>query len=214
MYLDDMLVITNSPDQARDHTSALIYMLDGLGFLVHPEKSLTQPTQRVEFLGMILDTNSMELQVPGEKIKIRSEAKGLLNSTSSASVREVTRLIGKMASVSKAIVPAPLFYRSLQRDTTIALWANNQNYDVQCRLCPQSSEELQWWIDHLSEWNGKSFMKAQNPDIVIESDASFRGWGATSDGVSTGGGHGVPRKDAGTSTAWRSKLPVWRFKLL
>ena len=69
IYLDDILVIANSPKQSADHTSALIYTLENLGFIVHPEKSMTQPTQRVEFLGMIIDSTSMELQVPCPKIK-------------------------------------------------------------------------------------------------------------------------------------------------
>ena len=68
-YLDDNFVIANTPEQAADHTSALIYTLENLGFVIHdhPEKSMTQPTQRVEFLGMIIDSSSMELQVPGQK---------------------------------------------------------------------------------------------------------------------------------------------------
>ncbi len=47
-YLDDNLVIANTPEQAADHTSALIYTLENLGFVIHPEKSMTQPTQGVE----------------------------------------------------------------------------------------------------------------------------------------------------------------------
>ena len=66
--------------QPADHTSTLIYTLENLGFIVHPEKSMTQPTQRVEFLGMIIDSRSMELQFPGQKIKsIRSDARKSLN---------------------------------------------------------------------------------------------------------------------------------------
>ena len=172
IYLDDILVIANSQDQATDHTSTLIYTLENLGFIVHPEKSMTQPTQRVEFLGMIIDSRSMELQVPGQKIKsIRSDARKILHSRR-ASTRETSRLIGKMTSVAQAIPPAPLFYRTLQRDVSWALARSNQNYDAPCFISPKSSEELQWWIDHLTEWNGKSLMKGQTPDMTIESDAS------------------------------------------
>jgi len=32
-------------------------------------------------------------------------------------------------------------------------------------------EELQWWIDHLSAWNGRTIMM-EKPSLVIESDAS------------------------------------------
>ena len=118
LYLDDILVIANSPKQSADHTSALFYTLENLGFIVHPEKSMTQPTQRVEFLGMIIDSTSMELQVLCPKIKkIRAEARNMLQA-SNISAREVSRLIGKMTSVTQAIPQASLFYRNLQREVS------------------------------------------------------------------------------------------------
>ena len=44
----------------------------------------------------------------------------------------VSCLIGKMTSVAQAIPPAPLFYRSLQRDLSLALAQGNQQYNVPC----------------------------------------------------------------------------------
>ena len=38
--------------------------------------------------------------------------------------------------------------------------------------------ELRWWIDHMTSWNGKG-MISLGPDMVLMSDASKRGWGAT-----------------------------------
>ena len=109
IYLDDILVIASSPTQLEDHASTLVYTLENLGFIVHPEKSMTQPTQRMEFLGMIVDMVSMELQVPGQKIKsVRTEARKLLDSQQTPT-REVTRLIGKMTSMAQAIPPAHCF---------------------------------------------------------------------------------------------------------
>ena len=61
-----------------------------------------------------------------------------------------------------------------------ALFRSNQDYDAQCQISLKGLEELWWWINHLTEWNGKSLMRGQSPDIVIESDASLIGWGATS----------------------------------
>lgn len=38
-------------------------------------------------------------------------------------------------------------------------------------------EELQWWYQHLQEWNRKTIVM-MDPDMVIETDASLLGWGA------------------------------------
>ena len=163
----------------------MTFLLESLGFILS-EKSVTSPAQTIEFLGMVVNSITMTIQVPGEKIKkIRQEAKTLLRSEE-PSAREVSRIIGKMTAMSQAILPAPLFYRTLQRDLTRVLEAGEQSYDTPCPLSPGAREELQWWTMYLERWNGKSLL-VQQPNVVIESDASLRGWGAASDEITTGG---------------------------
>ena len=38
--------------------------------------------------------------------------------------------------------------------------------------------DLKWWINHLALWNGKSVLAPTNPDVVFDTDASNRQWGA------------------------------------
>ena len=103
------------------------------------------------------------------------------------SARSLARLLGKMTATSNVIPPAPLFYRHLQMDLAKALRADAQNYETELRrLSSASKEELIWWDTHLVRWNGKSVM-TRDPELTIDSDASKLGWGATSQGVSTGG---------------------------
>ena len=74
-YIDDILVLAETEEMAKDHTEGLIYLLENLGFIVHPEKAVTTPTQEIEFLGMVVDSRTMELRLPGQKIKkIRQES--------------------------------------------------------------------------------------------------------------------------------------------
>ena len=51
IYIDDILVVAESPELAREHTEGLVYLLENLGFTVHPEKTQLTPTQTIEFLG-------------------------------------------------------------------------------------------------------------------------------------------------------------------
>lgn len=91
---------------AEEFTAATIFLLENLGFLLSA-KSMPVPSQEMEFLGMIVDSVAMRLRVPGEKIKkIRQEAKKRLSSTE-ASAREVSRIIGKMTAMLQGISPAP-----------------------------------------------------------------------------------------------------------
>ena len=54
-YTDDILVLSKMEEMARDHTYGLIYLLENLGFIVHPGKTAAIPTQNIEFLRMIID---------------------------------------------------------------------------------------------------------------------------------------------------------------
>ena len=186
-YIDDILVLTETEEIARNHTSALIYLLESLGYIVHPVKTVTIPSQEIEFLGMMVDSRAMELRLPGQKLKkLRLEAAKIRDQSATPSAREVSRLLGKFNSVTRAVPPSPLFCRAIQRDLAIALEKSNQSYNAPCQLSPASKEELDWWTHQLARWNGKSLVMTQ-PDLHIESDASLIGWGAYCEGTHTGG---------------------------
>ena len=50
----------------------------------------------------------------------------------------------------------------------------------------ECNNDLQWWIDQLSIWNGRSLISPA-PDLIITTDASLKGWGAVCQGVHTRG---------------------------
>ena len=52
-YINDILVLAETEEMARDHTSGLIYLLDNLEFMVHQGNTVTTPTQCIELLGMV-----------------------------------------------------------------------------------------------------------------------------------------------------------------
>ena len=186
VYIDDILIIGKSPDEVRNHVEALIALLEGLGFIVNMEKSVLTPSQQIEFLGLQLDTSTMCLSLPGHKIRtIRGDAAQLLRQ-SSISARRVAQFIGKLNAASQAVFPAPLFYRHLQRDLQGALSRGGQNYDSFLQLSQASREEVQWWQEHLSLWNGRTLLKHRQ-QLLIQSDASMTGWGAVCGGIWTGG---------------------------
>ena len=117
VYIDDILVIGKTPDEVRNHTDALIALLEGLGFIVNMEKSVLTPSQQIEFLGLLLNTTSMCLTLPGHKIRtIRKEA-ALLLRQGNFSARKLAQFIGKLNAASQAVFPAPLFYIATFRGT-------------------------------------------------------------------------------------------------
>ncbi len=68
IYIDDILIMEETQSLAREHTAGLIFLLENLGFIINNPRSLLTPTQEIEFLGFSVNTVSMEIKLPGEKI--------------------------------------------------------------------------------------------------------------------------------------------------
>ena len=184
-YIDDILVLAETEEIARNHTSGLIYLLENLGYIVHPEETVTAPSQRDRIPGdggrfIVVGTTIIGPELEETSIGGREDQR------SDSHAREVSRLLGKFNSVTRAVPPTPLFCRALQRDLAIALEKSDQSYNAQCRLSLASKEELHWWTHQLARWNEKSLVMTQ-PDFQIESDASLIGWGAYCKGTHMGG---------------------------
>ena len=187
IYIDDILIMAESEAMAREHTAASIYLLENLGFVINYPKSQLEPTQEIVFLGFVVNSITMEIKMPGEKIKqIRLEAKNL-QKTEAPQAIVISRLLGKLNQATQAIPPAPLFFRNLQLCLQRALEKKGgQDYTVRAHLTAPAIEELKWWELHLTKWNGRCLL-TQTPDMTIETDASTTGWGALCQGVRTGG---------------------------
>jgi hypothetical protein len=180
-----MLIMAESQALALHHAASTLNLLEGLGFIVNYKKSQLAPCQQIEFLGFLIDSVNLTLQFPGEKLhKIRKTCQKLLEKTE-ISVQELSKFPGLLTSSIQAIFPAPLHYRHLQwlKNNTMA---SQQSYKALLTLDTAAREEVLWWRDHLQGWNGRALF--EHPvDLVIETDASRKGWGAYCQGVSTGG---------------------------
>ena len=186
VYIDDILIMAESRELAQENVIGLVFLLENLGFVINRDKSILEPTQEIEFRGFNVNSVNTELSLPSKKIKqIRSDIRQLCNNVPTTA-RKLSQLLGRLQAATKAIPPAPLFYRQLQRKLITTLDKSNHNYDQVLTLGKDELEELEWWLNHMSFWNGKTLM-AERPSLTIESDASRRGWGATCNGSRTGG---------------------------
>ena len=206
VYIDDILILAESKELARDHVIGLVYLLENLGFVISKPKCVLEPTQAVEFLGFSVNSVQQELSLPvGKMKKIRAETRCLLEG-GQVTARKLSQLLGRLQAATRAIPLAPLFYRKLQWALQRGLQQSEQDYSAKLILSTEEKEELEWWLDHLSAWNGKTIM-TDKPSLVIESDASTRGWGAVCKGARGLAAPGPQRRDSGISTAWKRWQP-------
>ena len=88
-----------------------------------------------------------------------------------------------------AVRHGALHYRVMEVAKNFALRENGGDFEALMMLSPEAGREVRWWITNV--YHSCKFLHAPPITIVIHSDASLAGWGAT-DSVST---VGAPWKD-------------------
>jgi len=185
MYLDDMLVMTQSRTELEQQLGQITSLLEMLGFVVNREKSQLQPVQRIQYLGFLIDSQDRRILLSEERISQIAGACQRACQEGTLSIRELARLIGRLTATLPAIFPAPMWYRELQRLKNQAL-QQSHSFETLVTLTEEAILELNWWSTKMRLVNGKSIL-AKEPDLVMETDASMLGWGAVCNGTRTGG---------------------------
>ena len=185
IYLDDLLIIASSKETLNRHKQLTIALLESLGFLINYEKSMLIPTQKIQFLGLLIDSVNMKFILPEAKTRsIQKECQQLLN-TEFPTIRHLSRVLGLLTFCRPAIWSAPLHYRQLQelQIRSLKQWSN---YDKRVPLTQPAKKDLLWWITNLPLLKGSRIIPP-TADLTITSDASKSGWGATFGQLRTGG---------------------------
>ena len=139
---------------------------------------MLEPTQRLEYLGFVIETVEMKFFLPEMKIlKIQNLAEKFLSEQISA--RQLASLLGLLQATLPAITIAPLCFRNLQRDLSKALNSSEekQSYWMVVVISMESRGELMWWKNWLPFHNRKSILGPKEQETIF-SDASKKGWGA------------------------------------
>ena len=87
IFLDDILLLAPTVETMNQHARMTISLLESLGFLINYKKSTLFPTQRILFLGMLIDSTTMEFILPTEKSENIQTTFHQANITSSRSPR-------------------------------------------------------------------------------------------------------------------------------
>lgn len=175
-FLDDSLVLGYSEEECRKSVSMLKNFLDNLGFKIHPEKSVMVPTKRIRFLGFWIDSETMTVSLPGEKVlKMEEECKDLLI-PGSHKIQTVASLVGLMNSYSGALDYAENHRKFLERDKIFALAENKGNFDEAMVISKKGKRDILWWLEQAAV--GVREIKIRTPEFTLITDASGLGWGA------------------------------------
>ena len=184
-YIDDSYLQGDNPLDCTNNVTATVSLFSQLGFCLHDDKSVFEPTQQLVFLGFQLDSCKMTVSPTPKKIAKTVHACTKLKNKQSPLISDVAEVIGILVSNFPGVEYGPMHYRALERDKTLALKHHKGDYNSSMQLSPNALKELEWWIHNMS--HSKKDIVHPNPSTILQSDASKLGWGAVCKDETIGG---------------------------
>ena len=174
-YIDDLLHVNRSMEQCKVGALVIVSLLSSLGFTINPDKCVLQPSQKIEYLGFIINTVDMTVTLTPEKIRALIDYCKWALDVDSMSIRCLAKLLGKITSSFNGVQYGPLHFRVLEHLKTEALENNKYDYEKTVHLSSEARKEIVWWIKNLPTSFNR--VRRPNPSIVIATDACGYGWG-------------------------------------
>jgi hypothetical protein len=133
MYVDDGWVVASTKEKAdADYAIALFYFKHA-GFIVAVEKSdpIGAASQRKEYLGFLIDTRAMIVEVPRQKmLRIKDLLVKFLTSNAHK-VREIASMIGKLNSLEPALGKSIFVGTRLATIAVVVVTSVRQRHEAQ-----------------------------------------------------------------------------------
>lgn len=184
-FLDDLLIVGHSAHELEAHVQTVVHTLQNLGFVINFEKSNLKPCTRLRHLGFMIDSVTMAVSLPQDKVDIVKELCADLSEKSEDTIRNVAKVIGNIVACFPAVQVGQLHYRNIELAKDEALRHNKGNFDAVMQITEMMQEDLNWWVENI-ELQNKPILE-RSPEISINSDASTEGWGGTCNDDRTGG---------------------------
>lgn len=173
--LDDFLTVESASEEGYRTMAILTMLFSKLGIPLSTKKTIG-PATKLEYLGIILDSEKMLACLPQDKVhrlKVMLEEFSKINSCKKI---KLLSLLGHMSFASKVIVPGRSFMSYLLK-LTKGIHNNNEliYFNKDCK------QDMKMWLNFLENWNGISFFidsTVTNQDIELFTDAaSTKGFG-------------------------------------
>ena len=160
-YLDDFLVVADDKHSCQSTLQALLNLLRYLGFAINYSK-LVNPTQRLTFLGIVLDTVKGTLELPIAKLNDLISQLSKLLGKSKCSKRNLQSITGKLAWATQVIYGGRFHLRRLY-DRIQQLKAPHHH----TRITTDMKRDIQWWVDVSKCFNGLTPMVDTRPSMPV-----------------------------------------------
>lgn len=183
-YIDDCIFIAASAHELKVNVRYALEFFYSLGLTINVQKSVLDPTQVVEFLGIVLNSVSMTATLPRRR-REHIKAQGRLLLQAGVTLHDLASFIGMTVASNPAVELAPLRYKYLEILRNRELARNHGDYRANILLDSHARKLVTWWINNIDSQSRS--LRSSSPQIELFSDACLTGWGATTGGTTTGG---------------------------
>ena len=171
-YLDNFLAVSSDLVACLKAQHELVTFIRFLGFHVAFDK-IIQPSTCVTYLGIEIDSISMELRLPEGKL---SRLMDLLTSTLSRnriSKKELESLGGLLSHCSHVVKGGRTFCKSVYMLYRVMIKSNKRFVDISSAV----KDDLKWWLNLGKYFNGVSKIVKSTYEHPMISDSSLKGFG-------------------------------------
>ena len=172
-YVDDFCGVGATEEEAMAGFKEFQRLCDHLGMVLAPEKS-APPAQSMEWLGFNVDSVSLLLTVPKDKLSALLEEGVEWMVKDKATRSELQSLTGKLSHVSQCIVHSRKFMSRILATLRRAPKYGKVTLDVEMKL------DVAWFLDFATLFNGVLLIQPSMPIFDLECDACLRGGGGFS----------------------------------
>ena len=170
-HLDDFFIVGKpNSDECQVALDKCIALAAELGVPLAQQKT-EGPATKLSFLGFILDSESLEILLPEQKIeKIKVELK-IWSTKKSGTKRQLLSLIGRLQHCCQAIeLGRPFLRRLIDRASRVCA------LDHFVTLPAWERDDIFWWVKLFENWNGRSLFLLPDyevqPNDIVTSDAA------------------------------------------
>ena len=149
--IDDFLFMAESIEKCEQDMRSFMDLCAKIGVPLAPGKTVG-PTTALQFLGVTLDSVSMEARLPEDKLARCQMLLQSFLSRQKVTLRELQSLIGVLNFACTVIIPGRAFLRRL---IDLTLGVSRPSYHI--RLTRQVKLDLVLWQEFLKGFNGKAF---------------------------------------------------------
>ena len=173
-YLDDFIVIGQSELECKTSMSTLIDLLQDLGFVV-AWKKVVIPSQVVTYLGIELDSVSMQLRLPQCKVVRLKSLIYDFAGKDKCTLKDLQVLGGHLSHASTVVRGGRTFSRRI-----INLMKFLHHSPPVVSLPDWFKDDLQWWLKFVDTFNGhaKIISDSIELEVPLETDSSMSGFAA------------------------------------